>query len=41
LTNTVAAALAEERARGIDRERLAGLTPADEAQLLELADAAE
>jgi 2'-hydroxyisoflavone reductase len=41
LTNTVAAALAEERARGIDRERLAGLTPADEAELLELADAAE
>ena len=41
LTDTVAAALAEERARGVDRERLAGLTPADEAELLALADAAE
>ena len=41
LTNTVATALAEERARGVDRGRLARLTPADEAELLELADAAE
>ncbi|HET6686966.1 MAG TPA: hypothetical protein VFH02_10625 [Jiangellaceae bacterium] len=40
LTDTVAAALAEERTRGVNRERLAGLTPADEAELLELADTA-
>jgi 2'-hydroxyisoflavone reductase len=41
LTYTVAAAMAEERTRGVDRERRAGLTPADEAELLALADAAE
>lgn len=41
LTDTVATAMAEERSRGVDRERRAGLTPADEAALLQLADAAE
>jgi 2'-hydroxyisoflavone reductase len=40
LTNTGAAALAEERARGVNRQRQAGLAPGDEAELLELADAA-
>jgi 2'-hydroxyisoflavone reductase len=40
VTNTGAAALAEERARGVNRQRRAGLTPGDEAELLELADAA-
>lgn len=34
LADTVHAALAEERARGLDRPRTAGLTPAEEAALL-------
>ncbi|MFC5288060.1 epimerase [Actinokineospora guangxiensis] len=34
LAETVVAALAEERARGLDRQRQAGLTPAEEAELL-------